>query len=85
MEMPPALTSMLNHLLRTHGSIKSWNIYQGDNGIVNVNIRFSDITGEFIMPVEEPVSYKRVSSRQLACNKVRANQCRENHDQKARK
>ena len=73
MEMPPALKNMLNHLLKTHGSIKSWNIYQGDNGIVNVNIRFSDITGESNMPVEEPVSYKRVSSRQLARNKVRAN------------
>ena len=71
MEMPLALTNMLNHLLRTHGNIKSWNVYQGDNGIVNVNIRFSDITGESNMPVEEPVSYKRVSSRQLARNKVR--------------
>ena len=73
MEIPLALTNMLNHLLRTHGNIKSWNIYQGDNGIVNINIRFPDITGESNMPVEEPVSYKRVTSRQLARNKVRAN------------
>ena len=74
MELPPALNNMLNHLLRTHGNIKSWNIYQGENGIVNINIRFPDITGESNMHVlEEPASYKRVSGRQLARNKVRAN------------
>ena len=74
MDVPLALTNMLNHLLSTHGNITSWNIYQGDNGIVNVNIRFPNINNESSVDSHvEPVTYKCVSSRQLARNKVRAN------------
>ena len=75
MEMPPALTHLLNHMLNTHGTIKSWNMYQGDSGFVNINIRFPNITKDSTVPVcshVQPVSYKQVSSRQLSRNKDRA-------------
>ena len=75
MELPTALTNILNHLLNTHGSITSWNIYQGNSGTVNVNIRFPNITTESTASVDshvQPVSYKQVSSRQLSRNKDRA-------------
>jgi hypothetical protein len=38
MDLPPVLENLLSHLLNTHGTIMAWNIYQGDNGIVNVNM-----------------------------------------------
>ena len=44
MDLPPVLMDLLNHLLKTHGTVMSWNIYQRDDGIVNVNIRFPNLS-----------------------------------------
>ena len=72
MDLPPVLENLLDHLLKTHGTIMSWNIYQGDNGFVNVNMRFPAVNGSNVDGHVESVSYRRVSGRQLSRNKARA-------------
>ena len=72
MEMPPVLTNLINHLLNTYGGVKSWNIFESDNGTVNVNIRFPNITSDCLVGHVEPVSYRRVPTRQAERSKHRA-------------
>ena len=80
MDLPPVLMDLLNHLLKTHGTVMSWNIYQRDDGIVNVNIRFPNLSDFTTESHVEPVSYRRVSGKQLARNKVRAETHRANQN-----
>ena len=80
MDLPPVLMDLLNHLLKTHGTVMSWNIYQKDDGIVNINIRFPNVNDHATESHVLPVSYRRVSSRQLARNKARAETHRANQN-----
>jgi len=74
-DLPIVLQSMINSLLSTCGSVKSWNIYENSQDLVNITIRFDksicipNASGHVI----EPVSYKRQSIRQVERNRSRAN------------
>ena len=72
MELPSVLTNLINHLLNTYGGVKSWNIFESDKGTVNVNIRFPNITSDCLVGHVEPVSYRRVPTRQAERSKHRA-------------
>jgi hypothetical protein len=54
MDLPPALTDILHHLLNTYGNVKSWNIFEVDNRDISVNIRFNNINNEHITSHVEP-------------------------------
>ena len=83
LDIPPVLLNMLEHLLNTYGHIKSWNIYENNaKGLVHVNIRFDDILcevdGHSGHARTDPVAYRRLSTKQLDRNRLRANKWNDN-------
>ena len=77
LDIPPVLTNMMHHLLTTYGHIKSWNIYENVKGTINVNIRFDNIVCGAVGHSEhascvEPAMYRRLSSKQMERNRMRA-------------
>ena len=69
--LPIVLESMLNHLL-TISDLKSWSMYQNKDGLLSLNIRFSDILDDNVGIIDMPVSYRKVPARQLMRSRQRA-------------
>jgi len=79
LDIPPVLKNMIHHLLTTYGPTKSWNIYENTKGTINVNIRFDNIVsgdhdkvGHGMDDTCVPVSYRRLSTKQMDRNRMRA-------------
>ena len=71
--LPNMLVTLLKQLVIT-SDLKSWSIYENQPGIVNLNIRFSTSVNNNmgVSPVELPVTYRKVSPRQVERSRARA-------------
>ena len=69
--LPIVLESMLTHLL-TISDLKSWSMYQNKDGLVSLNIRFSNILDDNVDIIDMPVSYRKVPAKQLMRSRQRA-------------
>ena len=71
--LPNMLVTLLKQLVIT-SDLKSWSIYENQPGIVNLNIRFSTSVNNNmgVSPAELPVTYRKVSPRQVERSRARA-------------
>ena len=65
MDLPIILQNMISTVMNTCGTVSSWNIFENNQNLVNVNIRFDKNIGcanmgSHTSPVM-PVSYKKQS------------------------
>ena len=71
MELPKVLEQLMVTLLKEN-ELKSWSVYQGNNGLVNLSLKFSSHESETIAPLQ----YRKLSDKQSTRNtqRVKAHQ-----------
>ena len=81
MGLPKVLEAMLQSTLN-NASLKSWNIYQDQNGDINFKLKFT-VSEESVSHVQQ-ASYTKKSSRQVQRDIERSRQWRNNSNQPSR-